>query len=254
MDKAPQPPTERSQPSPLSRGPMEGDFPTHKGLPRGRRPEPPPGENFEPLQSPGASSRWRQFRSSFARSPTSDYSPRPQQQSQDQRELSSGPDHGYALPNWDDFEERADRHRSALPPPLTPFVPYSPYSAGAASSSSIASPTPPRLPSPTFPSLEKSISDSHENLDKTFELFYEDSSEQLIEPIEKHAVKKAPLISPVSKDFPEPSPRRVEASKAPPRPAPITVPPSAREGLPGSEFGMRSPGLTPSKEFSAGFI
>ncbi|KAI9163978.1 hypothetical protein HJFPF1_05613 [Paramyrothecium foliicola] len=260
--------SERPPSSPYSRGPMEGDFPMHRGLPRGRRPEPPAGQAADPVSpmSPHSTSRWRQWRSSLMRAPNGESLPRGNQQPQEERDDRPSAEHGYALPNWDDFDERSDRHRSALPMPLTPYSPYSPWSNGA-SSPSITSATPPRLPSPTFPSLEKSISNSSEHMGKSFELFYEDSREHPTEPTkpqlqpqpqQKPTKPQMPLISPVANDFSEhmrnPSPRRVDAIKAPPRPAPITVAPSPRDGLPGSEFGMRSPGIVPSKEFSAGFI
>jgi hypothetical protein len=252
--------SERPATSPYNRQPMEGDFPRHRGLPRGRTPQPPPGEAPVSPLSPGSASRWKQWRSSMMRSPKGEA----QAQNQQPGEEADVPEHGYTLPNWDDFDERSDRHRSAIPPPLTPYSPYSPWS-GEASSSALTSPTAPRLPSPTFPSLEKSISSSNENLAKTFELFYEDSRDHVPEPAQPQLQPQQPLqkpqmplISPVANDFPDQSksqsPRRVDAVKAPPRPAPITVPPSPREGLPTSEFGMRSPALVPNKEFSAGFI
>ncbi|KEY68614.1 hypothetical protein S7711_05794 [Stachybotrys chartarum IBT 7711] len=236
---------ERPLSSPFNRPPMAGSFPQSKGLPRGRRPDPITIDN-SPMNPPApstSSSRWRPWNSPSIVSPRSD-SRSTHQQQYPYNPQDNGDQHGYTLPNWDDFDSAYDRHKSAMPAPLSP-APWSPTST--ASSSAL----PPRLPSPTFPSLEKSISNSSPTLANSFELFYDDSKRQQRD--EQH---HQPLISPVMGSFgglaqyqqapPQRSPRRTEAQKAPPRPAPVTVPPS-REG-------KSQQVSTAGNEFQASFI
>ncbi|KAH8180222.1 hypothetical protein LIA77_01741 [Sarocladium implicatum] len=202
--------------SPFTRStPIEGDFPVTKGLPRGRRPTFPsqPTPTSEDTTAP---------------SPTADTTT------------------ALGLPSWID---RAHARQSAMPAPLTPLrsggagltsssrPPNSPhrplrsdeFSFPATPTTTTSTSGAPRLPSPTFYSLEKSISSSSENLARTFVDFSFDSK---------------PLISPVLGEFGgglgsmdgRVSPRRVEGRTAPPRPSPVTLPPSSGEGVktPGS--------------------
>ncbi|KAG9252504.1 uncharacterized protein F5Z01DRAFT_638375 [Emericellopsis atlantica] len=150
----------RSQ-SPLrARQPAEGDFPVNKGLPRGRRPGP-----GSPAIAPVPAS-------------TTAAPPRPPRE-----------DEGLTVtPAW---AERAEKHLSALPAPLTPAVSrashldsdISPWASKEGGAPFLAAP---RLPSPTFSSLEESLS---ENLAKTFDDY----------PSEDHVAK--PLISPTLSEF-----------------------------------------------------
>lgn len=120
--------------------------------------------------------------------------------------------------------DRSSPRRSAIPAPLSPRSPSN-WTNSPTSLSPISS-TAPRLPSPTFPSLEKSLS---------FELSAFDKD----------------LVSPVLSEFAMGTPRsgspgsvrRVDAKKAPPRPPPITLPPTANDGSKNAQqdFGMRSP-------------
>ncbi|UKZ55661.1 hypothetical protein TrVGV298_009485 [Trichoderma virens] len=79
----------------------------------------------------------------------------------------------------------------------------------------------PRIPSPTFPSLEKAISATSEDLAKSFEMSYDApqpsplANEFTIDDMPSPSIKPSPVI-------------RVEAKKAPPRPtpSPINLPPS----------------------------
>lgn len=190
-------PDRRSQ-SPLrSKVLLEGEFPVSRGLPRGRRP--PPVE--------------------ITTSPTAVAAPqRPPRENE-----------GLSLPPWAD---RAERHLSALPAPLTPlssnsFIGDKDLSPWVSSTTSPTSPIAPRLPSPTFPSLEMAIISSSEDLAKTFELALREES------------AKSPLASPGM---------RVTMDKAPPRPGPITLPPGVGGGVSGTP-SLKSPG-----EFSPGFI
>lgn len=186
--------TSNAPSSPFSR-PMQGDFPSTRGLPRGRRPEQP--------------------------------------------QISTDKEAPIALPDWLSLDPSEPR-RSAIPAPLSPLRSNtSPYSPAAWSSiSTPTSATAPRIPSPTFPSLAKSISNSSDTFSKSFEIDFD-----------------APMGSPTLGGFPsidrQPSTsaglssRRVEAKRAPPRPAPVTLPPVAvREGgvIPTSPAaGGRSP-------------
>lgn len=208
-------PDRRSQ-SPLrSKGPMEGDFPMSKGLPRGRRPAPAPIA-IQPATAP-------------MKPPI-----RPPRDDED----------GSLLPTWAD---RAERHLSAIPAPLTPLgtspnfrdTDISPWAANAATSSPIA----PRLPSPTFPSLEKSMSSGSDKLTTGFEMSF---GEEIANSLSHHMLTE---LSPTSPD----SGRRVEKRTAPPRPPPITLPPgkNGSTGMRTPTGSMKSP---VASEFSAGFI
>lgn len=208
-------PDRRSQ-SPLrSRGPIEGDFPVSKGLPRGRRPAP------QPITVP---------------SPTSGLKPPTRPLREDEKSPTN-------LPTWAD---RAERHLSAIPAPLTPLgnspnfleSDLSPWATNATTSSPIA----PRLPSPTFPSLEKSISSGNESgLGMSFE-------EEIANSLGHYTLSD--LGSPTTSSNGD-SGRRVEKMTAPPRPPPITLPPgkNSRGGTPTGS--IKSPAKS---EFSAGFI
>ena len=215
FDEAPPPtlnPERRSQ-SPLSaRQPIAGDFPTSKGLPRGRR----PGPGTPPIAPAPV----------YANVPP----PRPARESEGVT----------ALPGWAD---RSEKHMSAMVAPLLPLnTAEADSNTWAVSKPSSGAPSlaPPRLPSPTFSSLEESLS---ENLSKTFDL---SSSAQ--QDYQK------PMISPVLSEFGprradgRDSPMRVEAKKAPPRPAPVTLPPTSGTTHAGS---IKSPA---NAEFSARFI
>ncbi|KAH7316835.1 hypothetical protein B0I35DRAFT_409981 [Stachybotrys elegans] len=264
-------PTDRPLSSPFNRPPMAGDFPKSKGLPRGRRPDPLHLDQSQVAPPPlsSASSRWRAWPSPgfLGRTDSPTY-----QQQQDAVEAQ-----GYSLPNWDEFDSVRDRHQSAIPAPLSPLrgeVPgltwYASSSPWSPSSSSFTSTTAPRLPSPTFPSLEKSISSTSAQLAKSFELFYDEPA-----PNDRDAQRHQPLISPVLGSFPmprepEPEPERersrepssnrqtlrIDAQKAPPRPAPVAVPPSAKgvkNPLP-AEFAGAPGSPTLGREFHVNFI
>ncbi|KAL7898681.1 hypothetical protein HDV63DRAFT_358925 [Trichoderma sp. SZMC 28014] len=201
-EDAPRPPMDRVPMSPFAaRTPMEGEFPVMKGLPRGRQP-PRPQMPFE--DSPDKRTEERSPRS-FSR--------------------------------WGGFGfDRSDTRNSPLPkPPRTPKGGQPP----ASPSWSISTPTSdiaPRIPSPTFPSLEKAISATSEDLAKSFEISYD-------------APQPSPLANEFSiHDVPGPSAKsspviRVEGKKAPPRPtpSPINLPPLMREKGPLTPTPMFSP-------------
>ncbi|KAL7947508.1 hypothetical protein V8C42DRAFT_288170 [Trichoderma barbatum] len=199
--EAPQPPMDRVPLSPFaSRTPMEGEFPVMKGLPRGRQPLRPP---IAPGESPERQSEER--------------SPRP-------------------FSKWGGFGfDRSESRGATVPVPRTPKSqrPASPDWSLSTPTSDVA----PRIPSPTFPSLEKAISATSEDLAKSFEISFD-----------------APQPSPLAKEFtiddtPSPSIKpstviRVEAKKAPPRPtpSPINLPPSlTRDGGPLTPSNLYSP-------------
>lgn len=185
--EAPRPPLDRVPMSPFAaRTPMEGEFPIMKGLPRGRQ---PPRPQIAYDESP-------------ERRAEEQSSPRP-------------------FSKWGGFGfERPGSRGSAVLKPRTPKGQQPPSSP----SWSISTPTSdkaPRLPSPTFPSLEKAISATSEDLARSFEISFD-------------APQPSPLANEFSiNDLPTPSPKpspviRVEAKKAPPRPSPspINLPPS----------------------------
>ncbi|KAL6903178.1 hypothetical protein GGI43DRAFT_334793 [Trichoderma evansii] len=201
--EAPRPPMDRDR-VPLSpfaaRTPMEGDFPVMKGLPRGRQPPRP----LIPVEdSPERRAEER--------------SPRP-------------------FSKWGNFGfDRSDTRNSPLPkPPRTPKgqPPTSPSWSISTPTSDIA----PRIPSPTFPSLEKAISATSEDLAKSFEISYDApqpsplANEFSIHDVAGPSAKSSPVI-------------RVEAKKAPPRPtpSPINLPPLMREKGPLTPASLYSP-------------
>ncbi|KAK7408507.1 hypothetical protein QQX98_009322 [Neonectria punicea] len=226
-ERSPRPPPEARANSPFTRPVPEGDFPVQKGLPRGRRPPALDGSSPEP----GGLGPRKQQRQRPAYPPPK-AQPLPTSES---RPKNSTEDH-YSLPNWDDFD-RSSPHRSAMIAPLSPFhtdshLPHTPPADEATSprylpyTSSPISPKPPSLPSPSFSSLQKSISSSSENLAKSFELAESTTTSSTNDY--PNYPRNRPLISPVMVDFTRPmSPgnTRVEAKKAPPRPNPITLPP-----------------------------
>ncbi|VUC20760.1 unnamed protein product [Clonostachys rosea] len=183
---------------------IEGDFPMMNGLPRGRRVErfgaagSPVDQRFNTHDAPG----------------------------------SATDDETLDLPHWD----RAERHMSAMPAPLSPLpsASFADKETGSYTSSP-TSPVPPQLPSPTFMSLEKSISNSSENFSKSFELAASSTSTRIDKP----------LISPVRGEF------RVDAQKAPPRPPPITLPPGASRFTPN---GTPNGSLKSPVEASSGYF
>jgi hypothetical protein len=208
-------PDRRSQ-SPLrSKGPMEGDFPVSKGLPRGRRPT--------------ITSITTQSSTAPMKAPV-----RPPREDEDSA----------VLPSWAD---RAERHLSAIPAPLTPLgtspnlrdTDISPWASKTTTSSPIA----PRLPSPTFPSLEKSVSAGSDNLTAGLGLSF---GEEIANSLSHHMLTE---LSPTSGD----AGRRVQKRTAPPRPPPITLPPgkNGSTGMRTPTGSMKSP---VASEFSAGFI
>ncbi|KAF4455603.1 hypothetical protein F53441_2127 [Fusarium austroafricanum] len=240
--------------SPFSQqSPMEGEFPTHKGLPRGRRPQQPP-EMQSPERPFGLEPRKQRRQPPMYPPPRTTESPIPSS-------LEEALDQP-GTPNWNDFD-RGEAHKSAIPAALSPFrsnftrSPRSPTQASdnslsprlAQYASSPISDTPPSLPSPSFPSLQKTISSSSENLARTFEM--DSEYDQRPEP-----PKGRPLISPVMADFVPPRDRdrsktRVEAKRAPPRPSPITVPPSLAAGAEATRVRTPNPVVD---EFNPGFI
>lgn len=200
---SPRPPAPIRSQSPLCRPPLEGDFPIHKGLPRGRRPPTLPDSPQQPVR------------------PSRDLAATREQGSKSSSEEEQQDD-SLTLPNWDEFDRTDGAGNNNINSPRWNDY-YSP----------ITSDTPPQLPSPSFPSLEKSISLSSENLRRAFESY------------------DKPLISPVMGEFPRfrersPASIRVKAKKAPPRPSPITLPPSTSPSI-------RSPTST-ADSFSPGFI
>ncbi|KAL7920979.1 hypothetical protein ACQKWADRAFT_133410 [Trichoderma austrokoningii] len=202
-EEAPRPPLDRVPMSPFAaRTPMEGEFPVMKGLPRGRQPPRP--------QLP------------FGDSPdgrTEERSPRP----------FSKWGGGFGF-------DRSDSRNSPLPrPPRTPKggqPPASPSWSLSTPTSDIA----PRIPSPTFPSLEKAISATSEDLAKSFEMNFDApqpsplANEFSIHDVASPSAKSSPVI-------------RVEAKKAPPRPtpSPINLPPLMREKGPLTPSPLYSP-------------
>lgn len=200
-EEAPRPPMDRVPMSPFAaRTPMEGEFPVMKGLPRGRQPLRP--------QMPFEDSPDRR---------TEERSPRP-------------------FSKWGGFGfDRSDTRNSPLPkPPRTPKgqPPASPSWSLSTPTSDIA----PRIPSPTFPSLEKAISATSEDLAKSFEMSFDApqpsplANEFSIHDVASPSVKSSPVI-------------RVEAKKAPPRPtpSPINLPPLMREKGPLTPSPLYSP-------------
>ncbi|PWI68272.1 hypothetical protein PCL_02041 [Purpureocillium lilacinum] len=134
----------------------------------------------------------------------------------------------YDDPAWPEFD-RAEPRYSAMPAPLA--TPRSDPNRSPA--------LPPRLPSPTFPSLAKSISTSSEDLAKSFELHFDAPlSSGLIPSLEQRPGPSSGEVSP----------KRVEAKKAPPRPAVMTLPPSSSSK---DVSAMKSP-VEP--RFQGGFI
>ncbi|KAJ3479802.1 hypothetical protein NLG97_g8227 [Lecanicillium saksenae] len=181
----------KSPKSPHTKTKLEGDFPTTKGLPRGRQPP--------------------------RRPPRSDEAPSPER-----------PD--FSLPNWGTIDPAEPRH-SAMPPPLA---------MGGLGRPSNSSGLDLSLPSPSFASLELSISSSGESLAQAFE-----------EALGKTSLSPGLVGDFFSIDTSSTSPtgaNRVEATKAPPRPAPVTLPPSPKKSA-----EPRSPAPTQS-EFGATFI
>lgn len=216
---------ERRSQSPMARPPIAGDFPLVKGLPRGRRPGPPPPISVIPQNGEAP--------------------PRPPR--------TGDPT---ANPGWPD---RNEKHNSAIPAPLSPLRDEAPRISPVRPhrpvdedfSDWLSSAGAPRLPSPTFYSLEKSISSSSENLAKTFELASNTPAPPPLREMSK------PLISPVLGEFAlrngdgTSSPAsRINARKPPPRPNPVSLPPSqggSRAATP--DGSLRSP-----TAFGAGFI
>ncbi|KAI1068087.1 hypothetical protein LB507_004318 [Fusarium sp. FIESC RH6] len=209
----------------LQQSPMEGEFPIQKGLPRGRRPQQP--EPQSPERGFGLEPRKQRRQPPVYPPPRNESPVRP-------KESFEHP----STPNWNDFD-RGEAHKSAIPAALSPFRTQFARSPTQATDSSLSprlaqyasspiSDTPPSLPSPSFPSLQKSISSSSENLSRAFD--FDGSWEHRPEPIQGR-----PLISPVMADFVPPRDRdrsrtRVEAKRAPPRPSPITVPQGVASG------------------------
>ncbi|KAL4730938.1 hypothetical protein ACLX1H_002980 [Fusarium chlamydosporum] len=222
LQSSPQPP--RAVSPFLQQSPMEGEFPIQKGLPRGRRPQQP--EPQSPERGFGLEPR-KQRRQPPVYPPPRNESPVAPKDSFEHP----------STPNWNDFD-RAEAHKSAIPAALSPFRAQFARSPTQATDDSLSprlsqyasspiSDAPPSLPSPSFPSLQKSISSSSENLARTFDF---DGQYDRPEPNQAR-----PLISPVMVDFVQPRDRdrsrtRVEAKRAPPRPSPITVPSGMASG------------------------
>ncbi|OAA63877.1 hypothetical protein ISF_04586 [Cordyceps fumosorosea ARSEF 2679] len=127
-------------------------------------------------------------------------------------EASSPERPDFSLPDWGLIDSAEPRH-SAMPPPLATNSQPRP---------SISSAIDMNLPSPSFASLELSISSSGESLTQAFE----------------DALEKTALSPGLVGDFfavdtsctsPTGNTTRVEAKKAPPRPAPVTLPPSPKK-------------------------
>ncbi|KAF4956924.1 hypothetical protein FSARC_11441 [Fusarium sarcochroum] len=212
--------------SPFSqRSPIEGEFPVEKGLPRGRK-LPTNAEVSSPERNFGLEPRKQRRQPPMYPPPRNMASPAFGSQ---QKESLDQP----GTPNWNDFD-RAEAHRSAIPAALSPFRGEFPLRSPTQATDDSLSPrlaqyasspisdTPPSLPSPSFPSLQKSISNSSENLARSFDMTADGYYDQ-----QREYQQARPLISPVMADFVPPRDRsatRVEAKRAPPRPSPITVP------------------------------
>lgn len=208
FNEAPRPPPDRPLPSPFAtRTPMEGSFPIKKGLPRGRQPSRPSPESNDSYQSQNEAA------------PNSPL-----------------PFLGGGL-GFDQSEPR----RSAIPAPLTPMRrPSSPDWHVPTPTSAVA----PRIPSPTFSSLEHTISSTSEELAKSFDISFD-----------------IPLTSPILGQFFQldmtsnannqvgNSPTRVEAARAPPRPTTATD-----QGPLTTDFALRSPLSAKAPQIQAGFI
>ncbi|RGP68388.1 hypothetical protein FLONG3_8161 [Fusarium longipes] len=224
MQQSPQPP--RTASPFLQQSPMEGEFPIQKGLPRGRRPQQP--EPLSPERRGFGLGPRKQRREPPVYPPPRNESPVAPKDSFEQP----------STPNWNDFD-RAEAHKSAIPAALSPFRTQFARSPTQATDDSLSprlaqyasspiSDTSPSLPSPSFPSLQKSISNSSENLARMFD--FDGQYDQRPDPTQGR-----PLISPVMVDFVPPRDRdrsrtRVEAKRAPPRPNPITVPSGMASG------------------------
>ncbi|KAF7546044.1 hypothetical protein G7Z17_g8699 [Cylindrodendrum hubeiense] len=250
-EPSPRPPPEARAESPFARPVIEGDFPVQKGLPRGRRPPALDGLSPEPG---GLGPRMQQRQRPMYPPPKAEPSP-----TSNSRSKNSTEDNSYSLPNWNDFD-RASPHRSAMIAPLSPFrtdaqLPHTPPADDTRRTmftSSPISPKPPSLPSPSFSSLQTSISSSSENLAKSFEMASETIATNATSEYGNYP-RNRPLISPVMGDFSRPlSPgyTRMEAVKAPPRPSPITLPPSKDT----ERDRSRTPTIAPVDQFSPGFI
>lgn len=140
----------------------------------------------------------------------------------------------FSMPNWGSLDRVEPRH-SAMPPPLaTSNQPRRSVSSGIGMA----------IPSPSFASLELSISTSSESLTQAFE-----------EALEKTALSPGLVGDFFAVDTTSPtSPgtsSRVEATKAPPRPAPVTLSPSSKKDA--QSRSPRSPAPT-QREFNLGFI
>ncbi|KAK9443535.1 hypothetical protein VB005_02814 [Metarhizium brunneum] len=155
------------------------------------------------------------------------------------RPSSSDDDNALPFPMWSDFDMSEPR-RSAMPAPLTPSRPSPSQDprSGLSTSTSAASP---RIPSPTFPSLAKSISNSSDSFGNSIDM---DNNE----PLGSTTLGGFPSLDGRPSTSGGISSIRVEAKKAPPRPAPVTLPPSSNKGI---HAGLRSPVLT---EFPGTFI
>lgn len=151
----------------------------------------------------------------------------------------SAPDHEgaeFLMPAWSGLD-RSEPRRSAIPAPLTPARPYTSHGA----STGVSTPTSavaPRIPSPTFPSLEQSVSGLSSTFGKRFEIDFDE-----------HLNSPTWGVFPSIGRRPGEVSRRLEARKGPARPEPVTLPP------PSNGQGGMVPAMTPAAtEFSATFI
>ncbi|KAG8406617.1 hypothetical protein J3459_014083 [Metarhizium acridum] len=155
------------------------------------------------------------------------------------RSSSDDDDNALPFPMWSDFD-RSEPRLSAMPAPLTPSRP-SPSQDPRAGLSTSTSATAPRVPSPTFPSLAKSIPNSSDSFGTSLDI-------NLNEPVGSPTRSGFPSLDRRPSTSVGTSCIRVEAKKAPPRPAPVTLPPSPNKGM---HADLRSPVLT---EFTGTFI
>lgn len=144
---------------------------------------------------------------------------------------------GFTVDDWPEFDRSVPR-RSAIPAPLSPL---GKSSSEGRMPTSAKSEMAPRLPSPTFPSLEKSLTSASDDLARSFELGLEKSFTSAI------FGELSFLDRSSSNEDAGTSSMRVDAKKAPPRPAPAMPPPS-----PGEDG--RSERAVPEAAFGSDFI
>lgn len=205
-DDAPRPSVDHSPGSPFTQAPMEGAFPKTKGLPRGRQPpRRPPRSDEATNQNLGANK----------------------------------PD--FAVPNWG--LDKSEPRRSAMPAPLAPLSP--PRQPRPSTSSTMTTATAPRIPSPTFTSLEISLSDATDSLAMAFEEAFEKSAASAGFSGDFFSTDQRPATA-----MPLGNSTRIETATAPPRPPPMNFSSSSDK----SQVPAVRPAPLPPSDYQAGFF